>query len=198
MAQVGNWRSLSSLARLGVRLGGTDIKVSSLAVLHNPGTLSLANNVRIDDFAILSGPGVIDIGRFVHISSSCLLISSKRIRVHDFVNISSGAKLYGSNDDYSGNSLIGTCVPRELRGVDNRDVVLERLSSVGALGIILPGVTMGEGSILAAHSMTSRSVAPWEIVAGNPAKFVRKRNDACKSLADSLITRSMCNAIGMR
>ena len=38
-----------------------------------------------------------------------------------------------------------------------------------------PGVTVGEGAIIGAGSVVTKNVAPWSIVAGNPAKFIKKR-----------------------
>jgi serine acetyltransferase len=44
---------------------------------------------------------------------------------------------------------------------------------IGAHSILLPGVTIGDGSIVAAGSVVTRDVAPGTIVAGNPARMVR-------------------------
>jgi len=46
---------------------------------------------------------------------------------------------------------------------------------VAGWSIILPGVTIGEGAVVGAGSVVTRDVAPWSVVAGNPAKFVKKR-----------------------
>ena len=44
---------------------------------------------------------------------------------------------------------------------------------IGARSILLPGVSIGDGSIVAAGSVVTRDVAPGSIVAGNPARVVR-------------------------
>jgi acetyltransferase-like isoleucine patch superfamily enzyme len=44
---------------------------------------------------------------------------------------------------------------------------------IGAHSILLPGVSIGDGSIVAAGSVVTRDVAPGSIVAGNPARVVR-------------------------
>jgi virginiamycin A acetyltransferase len=43
--------------------------------------------------------------------------------------------------------------------------------------VILPGVTIGPGAIVAARAVVSRDVPPYAIVAGNPARVVRRRFD---------------------
>ena len=41
--------------------------------------------------------------------------------------------------------------------------------------IVLPGVTIGEGAVVAAGAVVTKDVAPWTVVGGNPAKFIKKR-----------------------
>jgi putative colanic acid biosynthesis acetyltransferase WcaF len=38
-----------------------------------------------------------------------------------------------------------------------------------------PGVVVGEGAVVAARAVVVRDVAPWAVVAGNPARFIKKR-----------------------
>jgi acetyltransferase-like isoleucine patch superfamily enzyme len=47
---------------------------------------------------------------------------------------------------------------------------------IGANCIILPGITVGEGAVIGAGSVVTKSVPPWTIVAGVPARIVRKRS----------------------
>jgi virginiamycin A acetyltransferase len=46
---------------------------------------------------------------------------------------------------------------------------------LGHDSIILPGVTIGDGAIIAARSVVTRNVAAYTLVAGNPARIIRKR-----------------------
>lgn len=46
---------------------------------------------------------------------------------------------------------------------------------IGANAVILPGVRIGDGAVIAAESVVSRDVPPYAIVAGNPAREVRRR-----------------------
>jgi putative colanic acid biosynthesis acetyltransferase WcaF len=52
---------------------------------------------------------------------------------------------------------------------------LERMSWVCAGVYVHMGVTVGEGAVAAARAVVVKTVAPWTVVAGNPAKFVKKR-----------------------
>jgi acetyltransferase-like isoleucine patch superfamily enzyme len=46
---------------------------------------------------------------------------------------------------------------------------------VGARAFVLPGVHIGNGVIVGAGSLVTRSVKPWSVVAGSPATFLRSR-----------------------
>ena len=48
---------------------------------------------------------------------------------------------------------------------------------IGQNSVILPGVKIGDGAIIGMESVVGSDVAPYTIVAGNPAKFIRKRFD---------------------
>ena len=41
--------------------------------------------------------------------------------------------------------------------------------------MVMPGVTIGEGGVVAAGSVVTKDVEPWTVVGGNPAKFIKKR-----------------------
>ena len=45
---------------------------------------------------------------------------------------------------------------------------------IGHQAVLMPGVTIGAGAIIAAHSVVTHDVAPYTIVAGNPARFVSR------------------------
>lgn len=51
-------------------------------------------------------------------------------------------------------------------------VVIEDWAYIGSYSQIMPGVTIGEGSLVAAGSVVTKSVDPHTVVAGNPARFV--------------------------
>jgi acetyltransferase-like isoleucine patch superfamily enzyme len=66
------------------------------------------------------------------------------------------------------------------------DVIVGNDVWVGMEALILSGVTIGDGAVIGARSVVSKNVAPYEIVAGNPARHVRYRFDA-KKVRDALV-----------
>jgi UDP-3-O-[3-hydroxymyristoyl] glucosamine N-acyltransferase len=55
-----------------------------------------------------------------------------------------------------------------------RPVKICKGAAIGMASIIMPGVTIGEGAIVAAGSLVSKDVPAWSIVAGRPAKVVKE------------------------
>ena len=51
-------------------------------------------------------------------------------------------------------------------------VVIEDWAYIGAYSQIMPGVTIGEGALVAAGSVVTKSVAPHSVVGGNPARYI--------------------------
>lgn len=52
---------------------------------------------------------------------------------------------------------------------------LETTVWIGRESVILPGVTIGDGSIIAAYSVVTKEVPPYSVVGGNPARLLKKR-----------------------
>ncbi len=57
---------------------------------------------------------------------------------------------------------------------------------LGMRAMIMPGVTIGEGAVVAANSVVTKDVEPYSIVGGSPAKLVKHRFD--KSVIEELIS----------
>ncbi len=56
------------------------------------------------------------------------------------------------------------------------DVIIGDRVWIAYRAIILPGVTIGEGAVVGAGSVVTKDVEPYTIVAGNPARFMKKRS----------------------
>ncbi|MDX2306647.1 MAG: acyltransferase [Hyphomicrobium sp.] len=56
------------------------------------------------------------------------------------------------------------------------DVVIGDRAWIGYRAIVLPGIEIGEGAVVAAGAVVSRNVAPYTIVAGNPAQVIGQRS----------------------
>lgn len=57
------------------------------------------------------------------------------------------------------------------------DIVIGNDVWIGRNSVIMPGVHIGDGAIIAAYSVVTKNVAPYTIVGGNPATVIKKRFD---------------------
>ena len=57
------------------------------------------------------------------------------------------------------------------------DTVIQNDVWIGYNSLIMPGIKIGNGSIIASNSVVIKDVEPYSIVGGNPAKLIRKRFD---------------------
>ena len=57
------------------------------------------------------------------------------------------------------------------------DTVIQNDVWIGYNSLIMPGIKIGNGSIIASNSVVVKDVEPYSIVGGNPAKLIRKRFD---------------------
>lgn len=55
------------------------------------------------------------------------------------------------------------------------DTVIGNDVWIGRESIIMPGVKIGDGAIIAAYSVVTKDVEPYSVVGGNPARFIKKR-----------------------
>lgn len=74
-------------------------------------------------------------------------------------------------------STTDTTAPMWRQGfTEKRNVRIGNDVWIGARVIILPGVTIGDGAVIGAGSIVTHDVNPYTIVAGNPARVIRRRN----------------------
>jgi acetyltransferase-like isoleucine patch superfamily enzyme len=144
----------------------------------------LGENVSLQDFINLYGCRIGDntkIGPFVEIQKGCTVGKSCKIQSHSFLcegvciedEAFIGHGVMFINDRYPRASTEAGALQTE---ADWKVVptVIKKGASIGSNATILCGVTVGEGAIVGAGSVVTKDVPPHTIVAGNPAKIIRK------------------------
>ena len=121
------------------------------------------------------------IGNEVFIGSNTLIGCACSIEIEDNVLVSFDCLIQDSDNHSSNSSQRITDTYDWKNGRQHKwevtpmkPIKICRNSWVGAKAIILKGVTIGEGAIVAAGSVVTKDVAPYTIVGGNPARFIKK------------------------
>lgn len=141
------------------------------------------------DFFIENGNGRISVGDRVHIGGNTKIISIQNIEIGNDVTIAWDCTLYDHNshsvfwNERSNDTL------QELEDLNssgdflknkNWDVVKSDRISIkdkvwlGFNVTVLKGVTIGEGAVVGAGSVVTHDIPPYTVVAGNPARIIRK------------------------
>jgi len=106
------------------------------------------------------------IGRHCFINHGCVFDAAGLIEIGDEVNLGQGVLITTSSH------VIGTPDRRAGR-LTPEPVRIEAGAWLASRAVILPGVTVGEGAIVAAGAVVTRSVAPNTLVGGVPARVIR-------------------------
>ena len=177
------------LASLGLRAVGVDVRIHSTCLMVGLENISIGDHVRVDAFtSLIAGDGHINIGNHVHIAGYVFLSGAEGIEIADFVGVSRGVGIYTRNDDYTGGGLSGPTVPAEFLNLATGPVSLGRHVIVGSGTIVLPGVTIAEGSTVGALSLVKTDLAPWGIYAGVPVRRLRDRSRALLTFEEQLVS----------
>ncbi|HKK39353.1 MAG TPA: acyltransferase, partial [Cryomorphaceae bacterium] len=158
----------------------------------NPHLISLGSNVRIDDFAVISpSKAIFKIGNYVHIATHCTLIGRATIEMKDFSGLSGRVSIYSSSDDYSGEYLTNPTVPEEYGNVISKPVLLGKHVIVGAGTVILPCVSIGDGSAISALALVNRDIPKSVIAGGTPCRTIKPRKTDLLELEKRINSRNL-------
>lgn len=162
------------LRQMRFKYVGKNVKISTKASIYNTELIEIGDNSRIDDFCVISGK--VKIGRNVHISPLCLIAGGMEgVTIEDFTGLAYGVKVFTRSDDYSGETLSNPTVPEKFRKTFKASVVIKRHCHIGAGAVILPGVTLEEGTSVGALTLVDKSTQPWGIYVGIPARRIGER-----------------------
>jgi acetyltransferase-like isoleucine patch superfamily enzyme len=156
--KLGRGVYISALAKKGIELGrnvsiGDYSRIIVSTSMNNVGGfIKIGNNVGIGEFAYLGGAGGLEIG--------------------DDSIVGQYFSCHPENHKFSSQELA-----IRLQGVTRQGIKIGNNCWIGSKVTILDGVQIGNGCIIAAGSVITKSFADNVIIAGVPAKIIKKRND---------------------
>jgi len=139
--------------------------------LLRSGGMRIGKGSMIMGSVVVSGPGrwreLLEIGDYSFITGPLRIDLAERLTIGDRVNIGHAVTLLTM--DHEVGPRVQRCGPR-LKG----PVVIERGVWLGSNVTVLPGVTVGEASVVAAGAVVTRNVPPSTLVGGVPARVIRE------------------------
>lgn len=153
---IEDYVTISALSKKGIQLGD-NVKIARFSIVECTGVIrnigegiSIGSNSAVGAYSYLGGQGGITIGQDVIMGA--------------------GVSFHSENHNYE-NPLI----PIRQQGEIRKGIVVEDDCWIGAKSIILDGIHIGKGSIIAAGSVVTKNIPGGCVVAGVPARVIKER-----------------------
>ncbi len=109
--------------------------------------------------------GNFEIGDFSIINRNCLIDNREKITIGKNVSVATGVSIFTKGHDIED---VNFCM-------NGAPVSIEDCACIYASSLVMPGVNIGFGSVIYPGSIVTKSVERMTVVAGNPAKMIKKR-----------------------
>jgi len=126
---------------------------------------NVGKNVHIYNTAKIYFPWNLEIGDWSAIGEYAFIYNLGMVRIGKKVTISQRAHLCAGTHNYNDSTFPLITQP----------ILISDQAWVAADAFIGPGVSIGEGAVVGARAVVVKTVEPWTVVAGNPARFIKKR-----------------------
>jgi len=111
------------------------------------------------------------IGKGSHLKSNSFIECSGGVKIGDYFHTGSGLTIFSTNHNYESTNRI----PYDEISL-KKPVIIKDFVWIGVNVTIVPGVTIGEGVIVAAGSVVTKNIPDFAVVGGNPAKVIKYRD----------------------
>jgi len=142
--------------------------------------IRLGNNVRLREHVWIQATSTLDhlgagleIGDDTYIGPRCMLGAGGGIRIGRAVTLGAAVHVLAENHAFR-----NADVPISAQGVTRKGIRIEDDVWIGNAAIVLDGVTIRTGAVVGAGAVVTRDVAPYTVVAGNPARLIGQRQGA--------------------
>jgi putative colanic acid biosynthesis acetyltransferase WcaF len=125
------------------------------------------------------------IAKGVHVLPSCRIWQPWKLTMGDHSCFSENVDCYSVDNVTIGSQVVVSqgaflcCASHDIESpimeLTYSPIVVHDNAWVAAGAFVGPGVTIGEGAVVGAHAVVTKDVEPWTVVAGNPARFIKKR-----------------------
>lgn len=159
---------------MNLKKSGIDVRIDKTAQITRPELVEVGNHVAIDMCTYISVAA--RIGDYIHIAPQVSIIggATALLIMEHFSAIATGSRILCASDDFR-DGFLNPFIPKEYRHIINKPVTFERYASTGVNAVVMPGVTLAEGSVLGANSVLTRDTEPWGIYVGSPAVKIKER-----------------------
>lgn len=136
---------------------------------------ALGTNIEIESNVFFGDGRDIEIGNYIQINEDCWIRNAK---IGNYVMIAPKVMILNY-----GHITTSFDTPMIFQGKRvYKQTIIEDDVWIGARCIIMPGVRIGKGAIVAAGAIVTKDVEPYTVVGGNPAKLIKYRKEDLESV----------------
>lgn len=162
--------TLKSLLSTLIQVVGGSLGVAMREAYYRQHLSVLGCNVTLLPFITIDQAQKVSISNNVSINSFTVIVAFENISIGDDVLIGPHVLIHSGNHKYKDHMM-----PIRTQGHEQAPIVIEDDVWIGAHAVVLKGVTIGRGTVVAAGAVVNRDVQPYSIVAGVPAKKIGDR-----------------------
>jgi acetyltransferase-like isoleucine patch superfamily enzyme len=138
------------------------------AVIRHPENVSIGEHVKVKEGVVIQASRCVTIAQ--HTTLNPYVVVFGDVTLGRYNMIGPHAQLFGGDHNFSDPD-----VPTKVQGSTSVGIVVEDNVWLGGGVVVLDGVRIGTGAIVGAGAVVTKDVAPYSIVAGNPARLIRYR-----------------------
>ncbi len=151
---------------------GDNIKIKAIE------NLTIGKEVKITDGVFLHcgqydkkiRRGKIDIGDYTYIGPNCVLFGEGEIEIGSYCMIAPGTVITSQQHTFT------RCdIPMRKQPSEHAKIVIEDDVWIGSNAVILPGIRIGQGSVIGAGAVVTKDIPPYSVAVGVPARVIKKR-----------------------
>jgi maltose O-acetyltransferase len=133
----------------------------------------------------ITNPERVSIGARCRFGQGVFITGGGGVRIGNCVSMGPDVKVWSVNHRFDDPD-----VPIQQQGWELKPVAVEDDVWLAANVFVMPGVTIGRGSVVSACTVVSKSVPPYSLVAGNPGRVVGWRRRPAASMAPNAVVQS--------
>lgn len=157
-----------------LRKVGKNVRFNGLVRVEHPHSrIDIGDDTMLgrNCYFLTSRTGSITIGKSVSINDLCYITSCFEISIGDNTSIAEMVSIRDYNHEYRDPNIT-----IKSQGIFGSPIIIEEDVWLGKGVTVLPGVTIGKGSIIGAHAVVNRDIPPNSIAVGVPARVIRSRS----------------------
>ena len=158
---------------------GSGLKVEGLTIIRSlSGSIKAGKNLTLGSLVNIASAGnsKLVIGNNVSINQGSYVICLEHIHIGDNVRIGEYCSIRDNSHEFSSPDI-----PIAHQGFNSAPIIINNNAWIGRMVTIMPGVTIGQGAIVGANSVVTKTIPDMEVWAGVPAKKLYSRQNKAEA-----------------